>query len=117
MQTLRRFPRPIALALAALLGSACAALAPLREPPSSASADNLASVSTRDEAIARFGPPAEVRASDLGDVLVYRRRAVVDETPNRFYGIDHGNSLVQYERLLLYVDQDGRIVRRAVEIE
>ena len=108
---------PLAALLAALALSACAELAPLREPPVVGTDDALRGVTTRDEAIRRLGPPAEVRASDVGEVLVYRRVAVVDANPSRYYGQDQGARLDRYERLLLYVDRDGRLVRSAVEPE
>jgi hypothetical protein len=91
-------------------------LAPLRQPPLDPAAD-IAAVSTREEAVQRFGPPHEIRSSDLGPVLVYRRAVVVDANPNRYYGEDRGNRLDQYELVLLYVDAEGRIVRRAIEPE
>jgi len=109
--------RALALFVAAAWLSACASLAPLRDPPLPASGDLLSGVTTRAEAVARFGPPHEIRASDVGDLLVYRRVAVVDGNPNRYYGQDRGARLDRYERLLLYVDRDGRIVRWAVEPE
>jgi hypothetical protein len=112
VRPLRRLT-PLAVALA--LG-ACTALAPLGRPPLSP-AEDLAAVNTREEAIQRFGPPDEVRSSDLGPVLVYRRAVVVDANPNRYYGEDRGNRLDQYELVLLYVDAEGRIVRRAIEPE
>jgi len=99
-----------------LLLAGCVELAPLKNPPG-APDERIDSVSTRAEAVARFGPPAEVRASDLGEVLVYRRPTVVDETPNRFYGTDYGNRFVRYELWLLYLDQDGRVVQRVVRPE
>ena len=108
--------RALAFMASALLCSGCAELAPLREPPLQASDETIGRVSTRDEAIASFGPPAEVRAGDTGEVLVYRRQTVVDETPNRFYG-PRGDQFVQYDRILLYLDQDGKIVRRTVDRE
>ena len=103
------------LAMGLALG-ACAQLAPLRQPPPTPGED-LAAVNTRDEAVQRFGPPHEVRSSDVGPVLVYRRAVVVDVNPNRYYGEDRGDRLNQYELVLLYVDGEGRIVRRAVEPE
>jgi hypothetical protein len=109
-RSLRRLA-PLAAGLA--LG-ACAELAPLRQPPLSP-ADDLTAVSTREEAIQRFGPPQEIRSSDVGPVLVYRRAVVVDVNPNRFYGEERGDRLDQYELVLLYVDAEGRIVRRAIE--
>jgi hypothetical protein len=72
---------------------------------------------TRAEVIALFGPPDEVRASDLGEVLVYRRRVVVEANPNRYYGQDRGARLDRYERVLLYLDGEGRIVRTSSEPE
>ena len=74
-------------------------------------------MNTREEAIRRFGPPDEIRSSDLGPVLVYRRAVVIDVNPNHYYGMDRGDRLNQYERILLYVDAEGRIVRRAIEPE
>lgn len=109
--------RLLALFLAPALLAACAALLPLREPPLGASGDPTAGATTRAEAIARLGPPLEVRASDLGEVLVYRRLSVVDANPNRYYGQDHGARRDRYERVLLYLDRDGRIVRWATEPE
>src|SRR5512145_3517651 len=73
--------------VAALALGACAELAPLRQPPLNP-ADDLDAVSTREEAIERFGPPHAIRSSDLGPVLVYRRAVVVDANPNRYYGED-----------------------------
>jgi hypothetical protein len=105
----------VALATGLALGG-CAELAPLRQPPLSP-ADDIAGVSTREEAIQRFGPPQEIRSSDLGPVLVYRRVAVVDANPNRYYGEDRGDRLDQYELVLFYLDAEGRIVRRAIEPE
>ncbi len=109
--------RALAALASALWLAACAELAPLRNPPISASDETLETVTTREEAIARLGPPAEVRASDVGDVLVYRRQVSVDVNPNRFYGTDYGAGYGQYGLLLLFLDQDGRVVRRAIERE
>jgi hypothetical protein len=109
-------PRPLASLAAVLVVAACAELAPLRQPPLDPAVD-LTAVSTREEAVERFGPPHEIRASDLGPVLVYRRVVVVDVNPNRYYGEDRGDRLNQYELILLYVDGEGRIVRRAIEPE
>ena len=101
--------------LATLLAlGACAQLAPLRQPPL-APGEDMTSINTREEAIQRFGPPEEIRSSDVGPVLVYRRAVVVDVNPNRYYGQDRGDSLDQYELVLLYCDAEGRIVRRAIE--
>jgi hypothetical protein len=110
--SLRRLA-PLAVALA--LG-ACAELAPLRQPPLNPG-DDLAAVSSREEAVQRFGPPHEIRSSDLGPVLVYRRAVVIDVNPNRYHGEDRGDRLDRYELVLLYVDTEGRIVRRAIEPE
>jgi hypothetical protein len=107
------------VALLAALGlwlGACAQLAPLRQPPLNP-ADDLESVNTREEAVQRFGPPQDVRSSDVGPVLVYRRAVVVDVNPNRYYGEDRGDRLNRYELVLLYLDGEGRIVRRAIEPE
>lgn len=108
--------RILSLAAAAVALSACAELAPLQRPPFDP-AQELSGVSTREEAVRRFGPPAEIRVSDVGQVLVYRRAVVVDANPNRYYGEDRGNQLDRFERVLLYLDAEGRIVRRAVEPE
>ena len=112
MRTLRRLA-PLAVALT--LG-ACAELTPLRQPPLGP-AEDLAAVNTREEAIQRFGRPDDIRSSDLGPVLVYRRAVVIDANPNRYYGEDRGDRLDRYELILLYVDGEGRIVRRAIEPE
>jgi hypothetical protein len=104
----------LAAALLALGG--CAELAPLREPPLDPGVDYSAA-ETREEAVRLFGPPHEVRSSDLGPVLVYRRAVVVDVNPNRYYGEDRGDRFNRYERVLLYLDGEGRIVRRAIEPE
>ena len=112
---MRTLPRLAPLAMGLALG-ACAQLAPLRQPPLDP-ADDLATVNTREEAVQRFGPPQEIRSSDVGPVLVYRRTVVVDVNPNRYYGEDRGDRLNQYELILLYVDAEGRIVRRAIEPE
>jgi hypothetical protein len=112
-----RFPRArLAGPLAAVALAGCAALAPLRTPPLDPTAD-LERVSTRAEAIREFGPPSDIRSSDLGPVLVYRRAVVIEENPNRYYGEDQAERLNRYERVLLYLDPDGRIVRRAIEPE
>jgi hypothetical protein len=108
--------RRLALLAMGLALGACAQLAPLRQPPLNP-ADDLSLVNTREEAIQRFGPPQEIRSSDVGPVLVYRRAVVVDVNPNRYYGENRMDRLNQYELVLLYVDGEGRIVRRAVEPE
>jgi hypothetical protein len=109
-----RASRLAALVAVALTG--CAALAPLRTPPLDPSAD-LSRVATREEAVREFGPPSDIRSSDLGPVLVYRRAVVVEENPNRYYGEDQAERLNRYERVLLYLDPEGRIVRRVIEPE
>lgn len=103
--------------LVAVLGVGCADLAPLREPPPLLSADPVRGLATRDDALARLGRPDEVRASDVGEVLIYRRLLIVDTNPARYHGEDRRARLDQYERVLLYLDQDGRVVRWSVERE
>lgn len=102
---------------AALLLPACAAFVPLQAPPVSGSDDPIGRATTRDEVVARLGPPGEVRASDVGQVLVYRRLISADVNPNRFYGLAQDDRLYRYERLLVYLDGDGRIVRWGIEPE
>jgi len=108
---------PTALFGFALLLVGCAQVAPLTRAPATISEDDLDGVTTRDEAVRRFGEPAEIRSSDIGPILVYRRTAVVDINPNHFYGVDYDERYRQYELLLLYVDAEGKIVRRSVERE
>jgi hypothetical protein len=108
--------RRLLLGVLALALGACAELAPLQRPPLSPLTD-FSDLNTREEAIQRFGRPDQVRGSDVGPVLVYRRAVVVDVNPNRYYGEDRGIQLNQYELVLLYLDGEGRIVRRAVEPE
>jgi hypothetical protein len=50
-------------------------------------------------------------------VLVYRRPVVTETTPSRYYGEDRGTRLDRYQRVLLYLDEEGRIVRTAIEPE
>jgi hypothetical protein len=100
----------------ALALGACAELAPLQRPPLSPVTD-FSDVTTREEAIRKFGPPDQIRASDVGPVLVYRRAVVIDVNPNRYYGEDRGIQANQYELVLLYLNEEGQIVRRAVEPE
>jgi hypothetical protein len=95
--------------------AACAELAPLREPPALESDDPLRGVTTRAEALARLGPPADVRAGDTGDLLVYRVPRVVDVNPNRLSGERPG--AVRYELYLLQLDPDGKIVRTTIQPE
>jgi hypothetical protein len=111
----RRQPGLVLVAVALAL-VACAQLAPLQRPPLSPLTD-FDEVNTREEAIQHFGPPDQIRSSDVGPVLVYRRAVVVDVNPNRYYGEDLGNRLNQYELVLLYLDGEGRIVRRGIEPE
>jgi hypothetical protein len=111
-------PRRGVLLLGALLAlPACVSFVPLREPPALQIELPPGSATNREEVIARFGPPAEVRASDLGPVLVYRRPVVTETTPSRYYGEDRGTRLDRYQRVLLYLDEEGRIVRTAIEPE
>lgn len=105
------------LALTAALGVGCAAFVPLRDPPLLTAEDPLRGATTRDEVVARLGPPAEVRASDVGTVLVYRRPRVVSGDPSRYYGEDRGTRLERYERVLVLLDAAGRVVRWGVEPE
>jgi len=106
---------PFALAATVLVG--CESFIPLREPPASRAESPPGDAATRDEVVARFGPPQEVRASDLGEVLVYRRRVVVEANPARYYGPERGDRLDRFERVLIYLDGDGRIVRWSAEPE
>jgi hypothetical protein len=108
--------RLLVLGAVAFALGACAQLAPLQRPPLSPLTD-FEEVNTREEAIQRFGPPDQIRSSDVGPVLVYRRAVVVDVNPNRYYGEDLGDRLNRYDLILLYLDGDGRVVRRAVEPE
>jgi hypothetical protein len=112
----RKRARWLALGAVALALGACAELAPLKRPPLSPLTD-FSDVNTREEAIQRFGPPDQTRGSDVGLVLVYRRAVVIDVNPNRYYGEDRGIQANQYELVLLYLNEEGRIVRRAVEPE
>jgi hypothetical protein len=109
--------RGVLLAGALVALPACVSFVPLREPPPLAVEMPPGPATTRDEVIARFGPPAEVRASDLGPVLVYRRAVVTETTPSRYYGEDRGTRLDRYQRVLLYLDGEGRIVRTSIEPE
>jgi hypothetical protein len=97
--------------------AACAELQPLREPPPLVTDEPLRDVTTREQAVERLGPPAEIRASDVGEVLVYRRTRVIDVNPNRYYGGLSRERANQYELLLVHVDPDGRIVRWSIERE
>jgi len=97
--------------------AACQAFVPLREPPVIAVEDPPGSAATRDEVIERFGQPIEVRASDIGQVLVYRRRTGLDATPSRYYGGNSNDRLDIYDRILVYLDDQGRVVRSSVEPE
>jgi len=103
--------------LAAALLTGCAELLPLRAPPPLASDEPLRDVTTREQVLERLGPPAEIRAADTGEVLVYRRARVIDVNPNRYYGGLSWDRANQYELLLVHVDPDGRIVRWSVERE
>jgi hypothetical protein len=105
------------LLAAAMALTACAELMPLREPPPMATDDPMRDVTTREQALERLGPPAEIRAADTGEVLVYRRTRVIDVNPNRYYGGLSRERANQHELLLVHVDPDGRIVRWSVERE
>ena len=100
-----------------LLLPACSVFAPIMRAPVQVSDDEVERVTTRDEAVQRFGPPDEIRASDIGAVLVYRRATTLDINPNRFYGADYQEQFRQYELLLLYLDEEGKIVRREFQRE
>ncbi len=108
--------RVVLLVLPAALG-ACVSFVPLREPPRLAIEEPPGGATTRAEVIARFGPPQAVRASDLGEVLVYRRRVVVEANPSRYYGEERGDRLDRWEQVLLYLDGEGRIVRVTTQPE
>jgi hypothetical protein len=97
--------------------SACASFVPLREPPAVREGDPPGTATTRDEVIAQYGAPAEIRAADTGQVLVYRRPVVVDRNPARYYGEDRGIELVRYDRILIYLDPAGQVIRAAIEPE
>ncbi len=112
-----RLARRVALLVLPAALAACVSFVPLREPPRLDTEDPPGSARTRAEVIAQFGPPQAVRASDLGEVLVYRRRVVVDANPSRYYGEDRGDRLDRYEQVLLYLDGEGRIVRVTTEPE
>lgn len=109
--------RRLRLLIGAALLPACTSFVPLSEPPSLASDDAVGRASTRAEVIARLGRPAEVRASDDGEILIYRRSTVVSGNPNRYYGEDRGARLDRYERIFVYLDPDGRVVRWVAEPE
>ena len=102
-----------ALVLVALL-PACSILAPITRAPVQVSDEDLEGVATRDEALQRFGSPVEIRESDVGPVLVYRRLTTYDINPTHFYGPDYEGQYRQYELFLLYLDADGKVVRREV---
>lgn len=95
----------------------CAAFVPLRDPPALEADDPIRGATTRDQVIARLGPPLAVRASDAGQVLVYRRVVAVNVDPSRYYGQDRGDRLDRYQRVLVYLDGDGRVVRWTAEPE
>jgi hypothetical protein len=95
----------------------CDALVPLRDPPALATGDPVRGAATRDQVVSRLGDPLEVRATDTGQVLVYRRAVAVSADPSRYYGQDRGDRLVRYERVLVYLDEDGRVARWTTELE
>jgi hypothetical protein len=109
--------RRLILGLLAPALAGCAAFVPLREPPRLALEDPPGDARTRDEVVALFGPPEEVRASDVGRVLVYRRLVTLDESPARYYGRDRRDRFAQYRRILIYLDPEGRVVRATSELE
>jgi hypothetical protein len=95
----------------------CEAFVPLRDPPALVSDDPIRGAATRDQVVARLGEPFEIRVSDTGQVLVYRRAVAVNADPSRYYGQDRGDRLIRYERVLVYLDEDGRVARWATELE
>ena len=107
---MRRRARHAAVIVSTSLLVACARLLPLAQPPVTTTDDPTGGATTREEAIARLGPPAEVRFSEAGDVLIYRRLRGLDRNPNRYWGDDRGDQLEHYQRVLLYLDRDGRVV-------
>jgi len=115
-------PGPIArnagvLLLALLLLAACESFIPLREPPANRIESPPGDATTRAEVLARYGPPQEVRASDVGDVLVYRRRVIVEANPARYSGGESSDRLDRFERVMIYLDGDGKIVHVSSELE
>jgi hypothetical protein len=97
--------------------SGCLSLVPLRDPPAIRADDPPGAASTREQVIAQYGAPAEVRSGDTGPVLVYRRPVVVDRNPARYYGDDAGTQLIRYDRILIYLDPTGQVVRSTIEPE
>jgi hypothetical protein len=95
----------------------CQAFVPVREPPILSVEEPPGSATTRNEITARFGPPDEVRASDVGEVLVYRRRTALEWSPSHYYGGDSNDRLNLYDRILVYLDAEGRVVRTSIEPE
>jgi hypothetical protein len=110
-----RRPAGVVAALLAVVG--CAEMAPLREPPALYRDDPTRGVKTRDQALARLGAPAEVRVSDIGEVLVYRRLATREANPARYYGEYRGDRLDRYDRILIFLDAEGQVARVAIEPE
>lgn len=100
----------IAAVAAGLSLVGCAELAPLRLPPSSITED-LEAGTPKEAIISRYGEPDDVRQGPEGEILVYRRILVTDKTPNRFYGQIRRDRLERGELLLLFLDQDGRLLR------
>jgi hypothetical protein len=103
--------------VAALLLVGCASFVPLREPPTLLRESPPGNAVTREEVVARYGPPQDVRATDEGDVLVYRRRVVIEANPAHYYGEYRGDRLDRFERIMIYLDGEGRIVRWSSEFE
>lgn len=112
-----RRSRGLAVLLVVTALGGCVSFVPIRERPPLYADDPVRGLTTRQEAIARLGSPAEVRASDLGEVLVYRRVVTVDANASRFYANEAAIRYERYERVLLYLDGDGKIVRSAIELE
>src|SRR5262245_65409195 len=99
------------LLAALLLLAGCAELAPLRYPPADPLQD-FAAVTTREEAVRLFGQPDDIRSSDTGLVLIYRRPVVINANANAFYGMDepYTDLYKRHQRVLPYVDDAGKVI-------
>jgi hypothetical protein len=106
-----------ALGLLAVLLAGCEAFVPLRDPPALESDNPIRGATTREQVVGRLGTPLEVRALDTGQVLIYRRAVAVNADPSRYYGQDRGDRLVRYERVLVYLNEEGRVARWTTELE
>jgi hypothetical protein len=95
----------------------CASFVPLRDPPGLEAGDPLAGAQTRADVLARLGPPLEVRGTDAGEVLVYRRVVVSNVNPTRYYGESGEIVYDRYDRLLIVIDPNGRLVTWTTESE